>query len=352
MTRRGMTLAVSTALLILLAVVVGAMSVPYVALTPGPVTNTLGRTGDGEPIIQVTGKKTYPADGRLDLTTVGVRGAPGYSPLSLVEALRFWLDPKVAVVPRESQYPPDKDADEIQAETTQQMVDSQQAAALAALRQLGEPVSSLLVVAEVTKGGPSDGVLKAEDRIESVDGKPVRSARELRDQVGPREPGTPVTIGYTRAGKKMSSTIRTVVNPDDPSRAALMILLTEQCPCDTPYDVEIGLADDVGGPSAGLMFALAIIDTVTPGELTGGVHIAGTGTIDPAGRVGPIGGIQQKLHGARDEGARHFLVPADNWDEANRTPPSGLQLHRVETLGDAVTAVCGISKATGPPCGT
>ncbi|HZG93438.1 MAG TPA: PDZ domain-containing protein [Mycobacteriales bacterium] len=350
MTRRGMTLAVSTALLFALAVVAGAVKVPYVALTPGPVVNTLGVTKGDQRIIQVTGRQTYPPSGRLDLTTVSVRGAPGYGQLSLVEALRYWVDPEVAVVPREAYYPPGKDPEVTEAESTAQMVDSQESAALAALRLLGEKVTSHVAVVRIVEGGPSAGRLKPEDVVDSVDGQPVASAGDLRAAVVKRRPGDPVQLGVTRAGARTTVTVTTGADPDDKDRAIIGVELAERCPCKTPYQVKIGLADDIGGPSAGLMFALAIVDTVTPGELTGGVHVAGTGGIDPGGFVEPIGGIRQKLHGARNKGADHFLVPAGNWDEAQRDPPRRLQLHRVETLADAVGVLCGIGKATGQPC--
>jgi PDZ domain-containing protein len=345
-----MTLAVSTALLFALAVVAGAVKVPYVALTPGPVVNTLGVTKDDQRIIQVTGKEIFPPSGQLDLTTVSVRGAPGYGALSLVEALRFWFDPQVAVVPREAYYPPGKDPEVAEAESTAQMVDSQESAALAALRLLGEKVTSHVAVVSVLEGGPSAGLLKPDDVVDSVDGQPITSAGDLRAAVVKRRPGESVRVGVSRGGAKSAVTVTTVADPKEPGRAIIGVSLEERCPCKTPYQVKIALADDIGGPSAGLMFALAIVDTVTPGELTGGVHIAGTGGIDPGGFVEAIGGIRQKLHGARNKGAAHFLVPAGNWDEARHDPPDGLQLHRVETLTEAVTVLCGLSKAPGKPC--
>ncbi len=105
-----------------------------------------------------------------------------------------------------------------------------------------------------------------------------------------------------------------------------------------PFDVKISL-EKVGGPSAGMMFALGIVDTVTPGDLTGGKHVAGTGTITPDGAVGPIGGISQKMHGARSGGATLFLAPAANCDEVVGHIPDGLQVVRVENLAEARKAV-------------
>src|SRR5688500_4688114 len=113
MTLRGMTLAVSAGLLAILTFVASGLRVPYIALTPGPVYNTLGTT-EGKQVIQVKGHASYPSKGRLDLTTVSVQGAPGYRPITLFEALRYWRDPNVAIVPKEVQYPPGSDEDEIE----------------------------------------------------------------------------------------------------------------------------------------------------------------------------------------------------------------------------------------------
>ena len=105
-----------------------------------------------------------------------------------------------------------------------------------------------------------------------------------------------------------------------------------------PTEVTIH-AGAVGGPSAGMMFALGIYDLLGPGELTGGKAIAGTGTIADDGAVGPIGGIRQKLVGARSGGASVFLAPADNCSEVVGHVPDGLQVVRVATFAEALTAV-------------
>jgi len=349
MTRRGMTLAVSATLLAVLTFLAAGLRVPYIALTPGPVYNTLGTTG-GKQVIQVKGHASYPATGRLDLTTVSVQGAPGYRPITLFEALRYWRDPDVAIVPREVQYPPDQDEEEIEQRVAQQMTESQDEAKIAALRLLGETVTTSRLVITVQPNQPAAGILSDGDEIETVDGKTVDTADELRQLVRARRPGESVTVGYVRAGKKLQATIKTAPAGDDPGRAVIGVVPKELCPCTMPYEVEIALGEEVGGPSAGLMFSLAIVDTLTPGEMTGGVHIAGTGTIDTVGEVGAIGGIRQKLVAARRSGARHFLVPVGNWDEARQAIPSGLQLHQIDTLSDAVREVCAIGQTKGAPC--
>jgi Lon-like protease len=350
MTRRGMTLVVSASLLAILTFVAAGLRVPYIALTPGPVYNTLGTTG-GQQIIQVKGHPSYVSKGRLDLTTVSVQGAPGYRPITLFEALRFWRDPDIAIVPKEVQYPPGRDEKDIEAEVAAQMNESQDAAKVAALRLLGEKVAtSRLLVESLVSDGPAAKVLKEGDQLKSVDGRTVATAQQLRDAITTRQPGETVEIGFARGGQTRTAKIKTVAAPGEPTHAVVGISAAERCPCTTPYDVSIALGEDVGGPSAGLMFSLAIVDTVTPGDMTGGAHIAGTGTIDVEGTVGAIGGIHQKLVAARGAGAGHFLVPEGNWDEAQRHPPAGLALHKIAALKDAVAAVCAISTFAGEPC--
>ncbi len=346
-----MTLATSAGLLLLLLVASATLPVPYIAVTPGPVYDTLSHN-ESEPVITVKGHPAYPSQGHLYLTTVSVEGAPGYRQMTLVEALKYWVDKSAAVVPREVQYPPDQDDKEVEERTKQAMIESQDVSIIAAFRMLGEEATtSRLVIDDVDPGLPASKALKPGDEIATVDGKPVITAKELRESIRTRNPGEPVTIGYVRDGKPATATINTVESDNDTSRAIIGVSPSERCPCKTPYDVDITLGDEVGGPSAGLMFSLGVIDTVTPGDMTRGKSIAGTGTIDLDGQVGPIGGIRQKLIAARRTGAADFLVPDGNWDEANKSIPKGLRLHRIADLRAAVAQVCTISGATEKPCG-
>ncbi|MEO6712211.1 MAG: S16 family serine protease [Mycobacteriales bacterium] len=352
MTRRTMTLAVSTGLLLLLLVAAARLPVPYIALMPGPLYDTLGEV-DGKPVITVEGKESFtPQTGTLYLTTVRVAGAPSYARLTLFEAVKYWVDPSIAVVPTEVEYPPGTDVEKIKEETAQQMVDSQDAATIAAMRYLGENVTTQLVVESVTAGAPADGVLEPGDKLLSIDGVAVDSASgaELRDLIRAHPPGDVIEIRYERAGKAVVVMITTTAASDDPTKSLLGIGPDVQCPCKKPFIVKIGLGEEVGGPSAGLMFTLGIIDTLTPGELTRGMSIAGTGTMDVNGNIGPIGGIKQKLIAAKRKGATAFLVPDANWEDANVSPPKGLQLRRVKALPDAVRELCALTGATEKPC--
>ncbi|HEU0101193.1 MAG TPA: PDZ domain-containing protein [Mycobacteriales bacterium] len=326
MSRRTLTLLLSSVLAagLLLGALVG--QVPYVALGPGPTFNTLG-VSDDKPVIDVQGREVFPADGHLDLTTVGVR-----SSLSLGEALVGWLRRDEAVVPRELVFPPDQSDEEVDAENAREMTQSQDAATTAALGQLGIPVS--VVVGEVQPGSPAAGALRTGDVLTRVDDVPVTSPGQLRTLVSDRAVGTPVSLGYRRDGADASATLTTAASPDDPPRSVVGVATTVTY----PFTVTIALKD-VGGPSAGLMFALGIVDKLEPGSLTGGAYIAGTGEITPEGVVRPIGGIQQKLRGAREKGATVFLVPAENCPDAAASRPDGLGLAKVSTLDEAVRAL-------------
>ncbi len=325
MTRRGWTLLVAAVLAVALLLGGLALPVPYVALSPGPVSNTLGEM-DGKPLIVVVGHRTYPTTGRLDLTTVEET-----SGLDMGSALRSWLSSQDAVIPEEAIKPPGESDEQLQQQNTQDMLDSQTAATDAAMHQLGvKPTSTQVVVFALTPNSPSAGKLAPGDQIVSVNGTAVTSNDQLRTLIGGTRPGSAVQVGYRRAGKPATAQI---VTAEVGGRSVIGVLNQEKKTY--PFTVRIQL-NSVGGPSAGLMFALGIVDKLTPDNLTGGKAIAGTGTITSTGAVGPIGGIAQKLLGARQSGATVFLVPPGNCNEAKQATPAGLTLVKTATLSDAV----------------
>ena len=333
MSRRVLVLAVAGFLTVLLAAAAALLPVPYVALQPGPTTNTLGAVG-GKELIRIEGRRTYPDRGHLDLVTVSVLGGPRQR-LDLVTALRGWLDDRIAVVPETSVYPKGETAEQAERESAAEMTQSQQDATTAALRELGIPVTSTVVVTGLSPRSPSDGVLEQGDRIVSVDGRRVTDGTALRDAITAKDPGQPVRLVVRRDGAERRLSVTTKAAGDD-GRAIIGITTRDEVRY--PFTVDISL-QDVGGPSAGLMFALGIVDKLTPGSLTGGKYIAGTGTIDSAGDVGEIGGITQKMLGARGKGATVFLSPPGNCAQARATKPDGLRLVKVATLADAVSAL-------------
>jgi PDZ domain-containing protein len=329
MARRTQTLLVAAVLALVLGVAGLWLPVPFVTLAPGPVTDTLGSV-NGVSLIDVHGRTTYPTSGRLELTTV--EETPR---LNLLGALEDWVDGDRAVVPRELIQPPGSTPEEIQQENTQEMLDSQTEATVAALTQLGiKPTGTAVVVYAVPAGSPASGKLSSGDVVTEVDGVAVHSQDDLRAQIAKVQPGDVVKVTYQRAGGPATiAAITTKPSSDDKSRPIIGVKTTERQLY--PFTVQIRLSD-VGGPSAGLMFALGIIDKLTPGQLTGGRTIAGTGTIDQTGKVGPIGGIQQKILGARASGASVFLVPSGNCADAKRMAPHGLTLIKVDTLSGAL----------------
>jgi PDZ domain-containing protein len=341
MRRRGWTVLIGTVLVAGLTFAALWIPVPYVTLGPGPTVDTLGRSG-GKQIITVTKGTAYRPDGQLRLVTVSVTTG-----LDLGSALYYWVSGDYAVVPTDAVYPPNQSQEQTDKQEQQQFQDSQSAAETAALHELKCP--TVVTVASVEDGAPADGKLKPGDAITTLDGKAVTSAEQLVGLVQAKQPGAAETIGYQRDGKPGSVAITT--GKGDGGKAKLGIgtgLGIDQAKC--PYQVKVDLGD-IGGPSAGLMFALGIIDTLSPGNLTGGKVIAGTGEIDAAGKVKPIGGIQEKMIAAKRDHAAYFLSPADNCKDARSAVPAGLRLAKVGSLRDALTALADIRAGrTPPPC--
>ncbi|HUR15214.1 MAG TPA: PDZ domain-containing protein [Mycobacteriales bacterium] len=340
MSRRAFTTLLAAVLAAVLAIGGAFLSVPYVTLSPGPAFNTLGTVGAAE-VLTITGGKTYPTDGALDATTVSVTDH-----VTLFEAIRGWFSSSDAVVPRELVYPPDQDRQQTDERNAQDMRQSQDDATIAAMKVLGIVGTIEVSVGVITKGGPAQGRLQVGDVLTTVDGKAVADIEGLRRLISARRPGQPVVIGYRRSGKAATARLTTVATPDAERRAVIGIQASTTS--QFPVEVEIRLKD-VGGPSAGLMFALGIIDKLQPGSLTGGRVIAGTGEITQDGKVGAIGGIAQKMRGATRVDADAFLVPAGNCPEAKRYRPDGLQLVKVATLADALAALKTLRAGGTPP---
>ncbi|MEN3614352.1 YlbL family protein [Plantactinospora sp. ZYX-F-223] len=336
MRRRGVTVLLGAVITALLSVGVLAAPIPYVVLGPGPTVDTLGRQDDKE-VIQVSGRETSTSAGQLRLTTVGVQ-----PDVKLLSAIAGWFSSDEAVVPYELIYPPGQTQQQVEERNAEDFAASQTSAETAALRELGYPVQ--VVVKAVTAGAPSEGILKVGDVITSVDDKPVVVASSLTDLIRARPAGSALKIGYTRDGKQATATIVSAATDNNPPRIGVEIEQRQP----HPFELKIDLGD-IGGPSAGLMFALGIIDKIRTEDLTGGKIIAGTGTINDLGEVGPIGGIPQKLVGAKKAGAKYFLVPAGNCEEAVRNAQSGLPMARVGTLDEALSALETISAGGEPP---
>jgi len=324
---------------VVLAAVAVLLPVKYAILEPGPVLNTLGKV-DGDPLISISGHKTYDTTGTLDLTTVSVLGGPDRT-VTLAQVFEAWLRGSTAVVPEEEVFTPGETQEESEQENAAEMTSSQESATAAALSTLGISVPTTLTVAGADESAPAADVLKAGDVILAVDGHTISDLADLRTTLAAEEAGAEVRLRIRRDGT--TRTVSTDTTSSDDGDTVLGIYITPDF--DFPFDVKIQI-EDIGGPSAGMMFALGIIDTLTEGDLTGGANIAGTGTIDADGTVGAIGGIQQKLVGARQAGADYFLAPADNCDEVSGHVPDGLQVIKVATLDQARSDVEAIAAGT------
>lgn len=334
--RRIVTLLAALAPIVVLGIVGSVVTVPYVALGPGPTFNTLGTVEvnvDGnvvtKPVVDIDGTEVDPTTGNLNMTTVSVRDG-----LNLFEAFGLWASGNHGLVPRAEVYPPSKTKEEIQDANTADFQQSENSAELAALHFLGKPVA--LKVMKVGADGPAAGALVEGDVLLKIGDDAVTTVSGVQEAVAAIAPGTQVPVTVLRDGTEMVVPVTIGARPDNPE-AGYLGITPEEVP-NVPFDVTFNLAD-IGGPSAGLMFTLALLDKLTPGELNGGDFVAGTGTIDSDGDVGPIGGIRYKLIAASESGATTFLVPAQNCDEAKQGAPDGLRLVKVDNLSGAVDAL-------------
>lgn len=333
MTKQTWTAAVSAVLFVALAAVVSLVPVPFVSWSAGATVN-LFEPVDGQPRVDIAGVDTFPTTGQLRLTTVSVTRAD--SQLTLPEALlSYWLSAR-EVLPRDAVFPAGASVDEIRAREVQMMDNSQSAAVASALRAAGEKVVEYPMVVGVSNGGPSDGVLKPGDFILRVDNKAVGTTDAVRRAINQHAVGDAIVFAIVRDRRQSNQTVKSVASNANPSTPVVGINLTSGY--SYAPTVSFRISPDIGGPSAGLIFALAVYDQVTAEDLIAGRSVAGTGTITGDGRVGPIGGIQEKIAGAEAAGARIFLVPAANCADAAPLS-SAVRLIQVASLAEAVSAL-------------
>ena len=322
------------------------LPVPYVLTTPGPVFNTIGKVDDTE-LISISGTQTFPTQGELNMTTVRETGGPQEG-LDIFQAVWGWVDPDSRVVPRAYIYPEDQTEVENAARSAEAFSTSQSYAVAAAMKYLDKPVLETIVVTSVGVDTPALDKLRAGDEIISIDAVAMKSPEQVVAAVRAKPIGTNLVFVVKREGTQLTQIVTSIPKPDDAA--------TSQDESKIPYigiGIDINYAatfpidfgvSGVGGPSAGSMFAVGIIDKLTPGSLTDGKIIAGTGTIDPIGNVGEIGGIQQKLIGAKKAGAVLFLAPQSNCIDVIGHIPDGLTVASVATLEDAITAITNFNK--------
>lgn len=349
LSRRYSTMVVATISLIVLTCVAYLVPMPYVTMRPGPAFDTLGKFDSQQMFTFGDGVKTYPTTGSLDFTTVSVTRAD--TRLSLANAVRAYFDRDVAVVPKSLIYPDNQSAKQSTAESAAQLDGSKDSSRVAALRAAGYTVTGQPQVAGLVQGGAAAEMLKVGDVVTEIDGAKVATSAEAVAAIGAKTPGESVAVTVERDGKAQTFDIVTRPDVDDPKLPRIGVSLGTKYTY--PIEINNNVGREIGGPSAGTMFALAIYDKLTPGELTGGKKIAGTGEMTADGVVGPIGGIRQKMRGAANAGASIFLVPASNCSEATDGDDDGLKLVKITKLDDAISSLEALAKdpkAKVPAC--
>ena len=336
--RRVRTLVVALVPIMVFGLLLTAVTVPFVALGPGPTFDTLGEV-EGKQVVDIEGADLHPTSGHLNMTTVSQSDG-----LTLGQALQLWMSGNEQLVPRDLVYPPEKSKDEIDEENAGDFKQSEDSAEYAALGYLKYPEA--VTVQNVTDPGPSVGKLEAGDAIDLVNDKPVANLEEFTALLKATKPGDQLVLDYRRKDKSLGTTTVTLGKNPDRDYGYLGVGVVD-APW-APFTIAFNLAN-IGGPSAGLMFSLAVVDKLTTGDLNGGKFVAGTGTISSDGKVGPIGGITHKLYAAKEAGATVFMVPAENCDEAKSAHDADLQLIRVENLTGAIDGLKTYSAGGEPP---
>ena len=327
--------------ILVVALIAAVFLVPVNAVieAPGPTWNVLdnGSSSDQD-VLKVSGTETYPTEGALRMTTVSVSGCPGY-PVTTADLIAAWSSADKRIVDRNEVCPQDQSAEQVEETGKAQMTASQDSAVIAALVETGKAGAMHLTVTEVTEQQTSTEI-QAGDVLETITPQggqttTLATFSQLRELMTTIPEGTRVTLGVRRGDQKASAALTTIAPQEGTTGSLLGLSL--KISVDSPVEATFGLSD-VGGPSAGMMFALGVVDEITPGSLTGGKDISGTGTIDMTGQVGPIGGIQQKMAGARESGSTFFLAPASNCNEVTGHEPKGMQVFAVNTLHEAIAA--------------
>jgi Lon-like protease len=304
---------------------------PYYLFKPGSVRDT-------EPLVSVEGAEVYPSDGSISFTTVSLRRA------SLLGLLQGWIDDDIDIY-SSSRVLQGRGVQENRDVNLQLMDNSVQVATQVALERLGfeVDVTAGQVVDQVEPGTPADGVLNRHDTILAVGGERFDDAEDMSRLLGQHRPGDTVMLTVQPlSGTETNVDITLAPAPDDPNRGIMGVTVR---PVVLAYDFPIDVAidtGDVGGPSAGLAFTLALLDDLTPGDLTGGRDVAVTGTISGDGTVGPVGGTGQKAAAVRSRDVELFLVPTKDYEDAVEHAGDDLQVVAVDDLDDALAALAEI----------
>lgn len=335
MSQRLIAACIAGPLALILGGIALAVPLPYASYSPGPTFDILGKDANDAEVIQVDGHPAYYDKGQLRFTTV-VASSYGQK-LSLGEALSRWFDPDKAVVPYDVVHPDDQTADQEKAEGAVQMTTSQDTAKAVALKEIGIDVPTAVKVASVDAKGPSKDKLLAGDIFKEVDGEPVTDGKQISAAVRKHTDLTNVEFRILRDKDELTVRVKPQLGEIDGKKVP-QVGISVGLGYQFPFDIQLRVDPSVGGPSAGLMFSLAIYDTLTKGSLTGGATVAGTGELYADGKVGPIGGIAQKIAGAQEAGAELFFVPKDNCADVQGLDPD-LRLVKATTMHEARQAL-------------
>lgn len=336
--RRIRTLFTALVPIVAFGVLMAVVTVPYVSLGPGPTYDTLGEF-EGKPVVAIEGTPVKPTSGHLNMTTVSQRDG-----LTMGQALTLWLSGDQQLVPRDLVFPPEKSREDIQKSQSADFQNSEDTAQFAALNYLKYPKA--VSVEKVNDPGPSVGKLQTGDAIDKVNGTPVTDVEQFSGLLKATKPGQQIVVDYRRKNSPPGTARITLGKNDDREHGYLGVAVLD-APW-APFTVDFNLAN-IGGPSAGLMFSLAVVDKLSTGDLNGGKFVAGTGSIGVDGAVGPIGGIVHKMASAQEAGATVFLVPAENCDEARTVALETMELIKVETLPQAIDALKTLNTGGRPP---
>jgi len=328
-------------LLILVALFIPS---PFVILAPGTPQNVLGEA------IKISGTKTYPTTGKLSVTSVMVTDPDSY--ITGFDIFYGWLDNQRAVLPRQEVYPDGETAAEAVKQGAAEMNGSQINATAAALSYLGYKSASKLAVVDVNKESKAQNVILVNDQVLTIDDRKFENTTELLQFLDNKKPGDYVTVKVNRKGVELTKKI-TLSSRDDGS-AFIGINIQEQFVF--PFDVKIKL-EETGGPSGGLIFAIGVVDKLTAEDLIRSRNIAGTGTITTTGNVGPIGGIAEKIIGARDFGVEIFFTPIENCQDISNIEALGqgkgekaMKIVPVATLAEAIAVLKLPENSKFPTC--
>jgi PDZ domain-containing protein len=308
---------------------------PVVALSPGPAEDVISRT-------KVQGSvHVYDASGKLYLTSVGIDDN-----VRFFEAILDLANRDVQLRPRRDVYPEGESTQRVNQQNAADMDESKLLASVVALRLAGHRIDpSGVEVVDVRRGAPADGRLRPGDRVERADGRPVTTIQQLQALIHGHRPGETLALGVKRGNADLPVAVPVGLDEGQPRIGVVLREVYGRLPIQVTIDTE-----NIGGPSAGLMFTLSIYDKLTPGDLTGGRRIAGTGQITEDGAVAPIGGVAEKLVGARRQGATVFLLPRGNCDEVAGHAPRGLRLVPVSNVRDALAYLTAAPSAHVPHC--